>query len=627
MTTTTPAPRVPVQYGLATVSDHLSAVFARPLAVPRRLDVQWISIQPTNPSSATAGQNDDWDPTLLDTIATNAIANGIRHLLLTLTYCSQAWAGGSGDGHLVPRDAANGCRDYANIHRLAAKYMHDTYPGLTVYWGLWNEPQNGFMGPVTLALRATYIKMLQARADAARNGNIVGRGGTLDHYSSGGDLWTGGTGAGPSVGSPFRHLNWLQAIVDADADCFDHVDMHLYSGACPLGTSNGYDPWANDVLPGRAYLDSHGRPDAQINSGEGGWFWRPDGTATNTSDAPNCNAYGVATGGNKNLSIEVDVTTQASRITARRAFIKANAGVAGFGLDFLYQQDTTAPNNTDLDGSGNASAAFNHAGLYQYAPGRNGTPVLDGSSVAAPLNAFVAAAALDTSPPTVIIRSPASGSVVTGDFTITAGVIDDVSPDSAITVTLINDDTSAVIAPMVYTPAGVPFGFNRQFDGHSTDGSWPDAIYHLRVHAVDEAGNASDDTITLHVENDTPPLPSVTALSAHSGSAAGGDSIIIDGALLSTVTAVRFGSTAAASFALDTPTVGRITAVTPAHTPKTVPVRVTTANGDSPKNPADRFTFTGGGGGAGSPTVTGVSPAVGPLAGGNVVVVTGTDFE
>jgi hypothetical protein len=84
------------------------------------------------------------------------------------------------------------------------------------------------------------------------------------------------------------------------------------------------------------------------------------------------------------------------------------------------------------------------------------------------------------------------------------------------------------------------------------------------------------------------------------------------------VTAVKFGSTAATSFTVNSTT--SITATSPAGT-GIVDVTVVAAGVSSLISPADQFTFS-----LPVPTVTSVSPNVGPTGGGTIVTVTGTNF-
>lgn len=111
--------------------------------------------------------------------------------------------------------------------------------------------------------------------------------------------------------------------------------------------------------------------------------------------------------------------------------------------------------------------------------------------------------------------------------------------------------------------------------------------------------------------------PIVTAVSPASGSTTGGTPVTITGSGFSGTTAVRFGSAAAASFAVVSDT--QITAVTPAGT-GTVQVTVTTPAGTSSQFVVYAYTTTS------APTLTSATPSSGPAAGGTSVSLTGTRF-
>ena len=86
-----------------------------------------------------------------------------------------------------------------------------------------------------------------------------------------------------------------------------------------------------------------------------------------------------------------------------------------------------------------------------------------------------------------------------------------------------------------------------------------------------------------------PPAPTVTGLSVHNGTTAGGTSVIITGTNLTGVTSVTFGGTAGT---ITANTATQITATTPAHANGSVRVVVTTPGGSNADTTADDFAFT-----------------------------------
>jgi large repetitive protein len=114
-------------------------------------------------------------------------------------------------------------------------------------------------------------------------------------------------------------------------------------------------------------------------------------------------------------------------------------------------------------------------------------------------------------------------------------------------------------------------------------------------------------------------VPTVTGLNPTTGPEAGSISVIITGTNLSGASSVKFGTTNAASFTVNSAT--QITATLPAGTPGLVDVTVTTpVGGISAISSADQFTYMAG------PTVTAVSPNTGLVTGGAVVTITGAGF-
>jgi hypothetical protein len=116
-------------------------------------------------------------------------------------------------------------------------------------------------------------------------------------------------------------------------------------------------------------------------------------------------------------------------------------------------------------------------------------------------------------------------------------------------------------------------------------------------------------------------IPAVTLLSPAAGPLGGGTLVTITGTgfvVGSGTTTVAFGAGAGTSVSCASTT--SCTATSPSASAGAVDVRVTTPGGTSTTGSADQFTYDT------TPTVTAVSPAAGPTAGGTVVSVTGTGF-
>lgn len=109
-------------------------------------------------------------------------------------------------------------------------------------------------------------------------------------------------------------------------------------------------------------------------------------------------------------------------------------------------------------------------------------------------------------------------------------------------------------------------------------------------------------------------VPAISSLSPTSGPTAGGNVVTINGTNLSGASSVKFGSNAATIL---TNTAGQITVIAPAGAPSSVNVTVTTAGGTS--NPLPYFYLA-------APTLSDLSPHLGPATGGNTVTVFGTNL-
>ncbi|MER0477538.1 IPT/TIG domain-containing protein [Streptomyces sp. Edi2] len=109
-------------------------------------------------------------------------------------------------------------------------------------------------------------------------------------------------------------------------------------------------------------------------------------------------------------------------------------------------------------------------------------------------------------------------------------------------------------------------------------------------------------------------VPVLSSLSPTSGPTAGGNVVTINGTNLSGASSVKFGSNAATIL---TNTAGQITVIAPAGPPSSLNVTVTTAGGTS--NPLPYFYLA-------APTLSDLSPHLGPATGGNTVTVFGTNL-
>ncbi len=148
-----------------------------------------------------------------------------------------------------------------------------------------------------------------------------------------------------------------------------------------------------------------------------------------------------------------------------------------------------------------------------------------------------------------------------------------------------------------------------------------------QITAVTPAGTGSNLTITVETPQGNVTSgglftyasgPTITSVSPNTGATAGGNSVVIVGTNFTSVTAVKIGTTAVASYTVDSTT--QITAVTSAGTAnsnETITVETSLGNGTSA---TALFTFLN------TPTFTSISPTSGNIAGGTSVTIVGTNF-
>ncbi len=235
--------------------------------------------------------------------------------------------------------------------------------------------------------------------------------------------------------------------------------------------------------------------------------------------------------------------------------VVVNVGAAGSTAGYTYNLTTTNNNifayNTNIGAATAPTASQNIAG----------TSIAEGALITA------------TAPPTVTAVAPATGPAAGGtpvtitgtNFTGATAVHFGATAATGVSVT--NDTTITATSPAgsgvqdvtVTTPAGT-----------SATGAADKFTYQAAVAA-----------------------PTVTGLSPSAGSLNGGTSVTITGTNLTGATAVKFGTTAAAGFTVNSAT--QISAVSPAGT-GSVDVTVTTPGGTSATTSADKYQFTYGGG-------------------------------
>ena len=206
---------------------------------------------------------------------------------------------------------------------------------------------------------------------------------------------------------------------------------------------------------------------------------------------------------------------------------------------------------------------------------------------------------------------------------------------SSPTVTAVNPTSgstaggnSLVISGTSFTGAtSVTIGSTTLTGGFTVDSAAQITVTSVPAHAagtVDVTVTTANGTSATNSADQyafvSPNVPTVTAVSPATGPTAGGTTIMIAGTNLMGATAVKFGSVSADSFMVNS--AAQIVAVSPPGTAGAVDVTVTTPDGTSVTGTPDRFTYVS----PGTPTITAINPSSGPAAGGNHVVIAGTNL-
>ncbi|MGE3165736.1 MAG: beta strand repeat-containing protein, partial [Planctomycetota bacterium] len=199
---------------------------------------------------------------------------------------------------------------------------------------------------------------------------------------------------------------------------------------------------------------------------------------------------------------------------------------------------------------------------------------------------------LAVDPPTLTSVAPVSGSPLGGDSVTLVGT--NFTPTTTVTFDGVSASSLTFTSPQsitVTTPPHVPG----------------------TVDVVATTANGSSN-LPAAFQYASPPV--ITAVNPSGGSPLGGDVVTVSGANLTTSTVVRFAG--AASPGVTFVDANTLEVITPPGPSGPVDVAVENANGASTL--ANGFDY------AVPPTVTGVSPAGGPPAGGTAVTITGTGF-
>ena len=258
----------------------------------------------------------------------------------------------------------------------------------------------------------------------------------------------------------------------------------------------------------------------------------------------------------------------------------------------------------------NGSNTADQHPLGSATPHQSASPAVtsSGSSTSPPATGPTAPAA-PTAPPALTGISPASGGTAGGTKVIISGtglggasgvsfggVAGRILSDSATRITVMSPAGKGTVNVIVTTP-----------DGRSAATMVGHFIYRA--------------TSAPRLPN-----PSVTGISPASGGSAGGTAVTISGTHLNGTTEVSFGG-AVATIISDSTT--QITVSSPAGT-GTVNVTVTTMGGTSAATTVGRFTYKKANQSPpppAHPSVTGISPASGPAAGGTKVTIGGTNLN
>ncbi|MGP8235079.1 MAG: beta strand repeat-containing protein, partial [Limisphaerales bacterium] len=220
--------------------------------------------------------------------------------------------------------------------------------------------------------------------------------------------------------------------------------------------------------------------------------------------------------------------------------------------------------------------------------------------------------AVDNTPPTVTISPPSvTTATIGGSVSYTVSYFSTNFASATLTAANITLTNPAVTGTITVTPNN---STNFTATVANLAGGGAQAMQIAAGTATDTLGNSS---AAAGPSASFAITPTVTGISPTLGPATGSTSVTITGTGFASGATVRFGTTVATGVTVVNSTT--ITATSPTG-PGLVDVTVTVGSQTSATSPADQFTYLQ------APTVTGISPTVGPAAGGTSVTIAGTSF-
>ncbi|MFT4279352.1 MAG: IPT/TIG domain-containing protein [Rhodopseudomonas sp.] len=338
-------------------------------------------------------------------------------------------------------------------------------------------------------------------------------------------------------------------------------------------------------------------------------------TGTNLSGVTSVTVGGASATLGTNTSTSIAITTPAGTAGARDVMVTTAGGSATSTGGFTYAGPPTISTISPSSGSAGGGTSVTISGTNLA-----GVTSVTVGGASATLGTNTATSILITTPSGTagardVVVTTAGGSVTsTGGYTYVASpTISAITPNSGpaaggTSVTITGTNLSGVTAVTV-GGATATLGTNTATSIVITT---PAGTAGARDVVVTTAGGAATSTGGFtYIAAAT-----VTAITPAVGPTSGGTFVTISGTNLTGATAVTIGGAAATGVTVVNATT--ITATTPAHAAGTVDVVVTTPGGTG--------TGTGLYSYVSSPTVSSISPASGPSAGGTSVTITGSNF-